>query len=254
MNRTVAYFASAGIGAAGMYLLDPTSGARRRALLRDKLVRGANKSSEGVAAAARDFSNRMAGVLAESRARLGHEEVPDDVLVARVRSAVGRSSSHPHAIHVTAQNGEVTLRGPVLAADVPQLLAVVRTVRGVAKVIDELEVHQTPGNVPALQGGASRIQRGSGWNGSPGRLAMGGTGAALLGYCLAKRERSTTWLGLIGAGLLARAGADWGGLRRLATSQPRRQALQKSDRAVRGSVKNETAIRTGTTPDEPSTR
>ena len=214
MNRALGYLGIAGLGAAGMYLLDPTWGARRRGSVRDKLVHGANRSSEGVAAAARDLSHRMEGLLAETRARLGREAVPDEVLVARVRSALGRACSHPHAIEVAARDGRVTLRGPVLAAEAKKLPSFVRSVRGVTEVVDEMDVHEQPGNIPALQGGASRMRQGT-WlqdNWSPAmRLAAGGAGAALLGYCMVRREPSTTWLGFIGTGLLVRAGSnmDW---------------------------------------------
>ena len=211
MNRAVEYLGIAGLGAAGMYLLDPTWGARRRGIARDKLVHGATKSADGVAAAARDMAHRMEGLIAETRARLGREEVPDEVLVARVRSALGRACSHPHAVEVTAQNGRVTLRGPVLAAEAAKLVSFIRSVRGVSEVVDELDVHDTPGNVPALQGGAARMQQGM-WfqsNWSPAmRLVTGGAGAAMLGYCMARRDPSTTWLGFVGAGLLMRAGAN----------------------------------------------
>ena len=46
----------------------------------------------------------------------------DDVLVERVRAQLGRLVSHPHAIDVEAVNGRVTLRGPILQAEVNRLL------------------------------------------------------------------------------------------------------------------------------------
>ena len=214
MNRALGYFGIAGLGAAGMYLLDPTWGARRRGVVRDKLVHGASKSSAGAGAAARDMAHRMEGLLAETRARLRREEVSDAVLEARVRSALGRACSHPHAIEVTAREGRVTLRGPVLSAEANKLVTSVRSVRGVAEVVDETDVHAQAGNVPALQGGSSRMLQGT-WlqgNWSPAmRLATGGAGAALLGYCMVRRDPSTTWLGFIGTGLLMRASTnmDW---------------------------------------------
>ena len=211
MNRSLGFLGIAGLGAAGMYLLDPTWGARRRGIVRDKLVHGAHKTSDGAAAAARDMAHRMEGLLAETRARLRGEDVPDYVLVARVRAALGRACSHPHAIEATAADGRVTLRGPILAAEAKRLVSAVRSVRGVKEVVDQLEVHDQPGNVPALQGDASRTQQGT-WlqsNWSPAmRLVTGGAGAALLGYCMSRRDRSTTWLGFIGTGLLIRAGAN----------------------------------------------
>ena len=61
---------------------------------------------------------------------------------------------------MSAENGRVTLRGSILAHEVDALLARVRAVRGVAEVRSELELHPTPENVPAFQGGGSRQSRG----------------------------------------------------------------------------------------------
>lgn len=159
LNRqtaALAFVGGAGAGAAAMYLLDPDRGRRRRKLINDQLVRAWSRSDDLIGKTARDLRNRARGLLTEAQARLGGEEVSDEVLVARVRAKLGRVVAHPSAIEVTANQGRVTLRGPILAHEVNDLLAAVAAVRGVIGVDNQLEVHQQADEVPALQGGRRR--------------------------------------------------------------------------------------------------
>jgi hypothetical protein len=64
--------------------------------------------------------------------------------------------SHPHAIEVTAENGRVILRGPILAHEVDDLLSMISSVRGVSGIDNQLEIHQQASAVPGLQGGTAR--------------------------------------------------------------------------------------------------
>ena len=95
-------------GAGLMYLLDPGSGKRRRARLRDKAVHAGGAAGEAIGTTSRDLRNRAAGVAAQARALVRGEEVPDRVLEERVRSRLGRAVSHPGSIEVTARRGAVT--------------------------------------------------------------------------------------------------------------------------------------------------
>ena len=140
------------VGAGAMYLFDPDKGNRRRALLRDQMVSAGNQASDSATAKAKDLSNRAQGVAAEARGRMGSEQVSDAVLEARVRSEIGRVVSNAGAILVSAYEGRVTLRGPVLAKEVQELVRTVKGVRGVDSVDNQLNVHQQPGDVPSLQG------------------------------------------------------------------------------------------------------
>lgn len=142
----------ASIGATVAYMLDPNGGSRRRAMARDKVVRASRKTRDGLDATARDLANRSRGVAAATRSRLGRQEVDDTILIERVRAKLGRVCSHPHAIDVEADGGDVTLRGPILANEVNRLLAVAAGVRGVQSVTNELEPHETADGVPSLQG------------------------------------------------------------------------------------------------------
>ncbi len=59
-----------GLGAALMYILDPSQGRRRRALLRDKLVGATNKAGDVIGKTSRDLRNRAQGVIHEAGSML----------------------------------------------------------------------------------------------------------------------------------------------------------------------------------------
>jgi hypothetical protein len=191
------------LGAAAMYLLDPSRGHRRRTLLRDKLTHSYHRAGEAFCKTAEYTRNRAYGMIAEARSRLTPDNADDWTICQRVRSALGRVLSHPHAIEVAACQGTVRLRGPVLASEANGLLRAVNNVRGVRDVLDELEVHKQPGDMPALQGGRGVAPRARRWGvmdeyWDPFTRLMtsaGGGGLALWG--LARRDL----IGLAAAGV-----------------------------------------------------
>jgi uncharacterized membrane protein len=207
------FLGGAAVGFALMYFLDPNLGRRRRARTRDKVVHAARKLNEGARVTARDTVHRAQGAWAGAKRLFSHEaDVSDEALVARVRAALGRVVSHPHAVEVDASGGHVTLKGPILAYEVRPLLRAVRRVPGVRAVSDQLTVHREPGNVSSLQGGAPRsgerfelLQE----NWSPAaRLIVGGAGAALLLATTRASGGLRALLGVSGSALLARATAN----------------------------------------------
>jgi len=152
MNKGVALIGGVGLGAALMYIFDPDRGGRRRALIRDKFEAAGNKASGYAEKMSRDLRNRASGVVAETKSLFKHEEVTDDVLADRVRSKLGRYPVHIGALDVTANNGAVTLRGQVLADELPKVLRATRFVRGVKDIDNQLEVHEEERDLPSLQG------------------------------------------------------------------------------------------------------
>jgi hypothetical protein len=142
----------AGLGLAVAYIFDPDRGRRRRALLADQMRRANRKSRDAVDATTRDLANRTTGIIAATRGRLTNQDADDTTLVERVRAKLGRVCSHPRAIDVEAAGGDVTLRGPVLAHELNNLLATIAAVRGVRSVTSELESHESADGVPSLQG------------------------------------------------------------------------------------------------------
>jgi hypothetical protein len=182
----------AGIGMTLMYLLDPGRGARRRALIRDKMVRVSRKTRDAAGATARDIANRTAGARARAAGLVTGYPVDDDVLVERVRARLGRVASHPRAIDVLARNGCVTLVGDVLATEVVPIMSTLAGVRGVKDVENEMRVHATPDGVPSLQGASERPEHWStrlksGW--SPTARVVGGAALLAVAGAAAARRR-----------------------------------------------------------------
>lgn len=91
-------------------------------------------------------------MVAAARGRWRDDPIGDRQLIARVRAQLGRACSHPHAIEVTADNGTVTLRGPILTREIDDVVAGIGRVGGVAAVANELEAHESADGIPALQG------------------------------------------------------------------------------------------------------
>ena len=207
------FLGGAVVGVALMYFWDPNSGRRRRARTRDKVVHAARLVNEGAKVTARDTVHRAQGAWTEAKRLFNPEEgVGDEALAGRVRAALGRMVSHPHAIEVAAVGGHVSLIGPILSYEVRPLLKAVRRVAGVRAVSDQLTVYNEPGDVPALQGGEPRtgerfelLQE----NWSPAaRVAVGGVGAALMLAASQARGALSALLGVSGGALVARAATN----------------------------------------------
>ena len=198
--RNQNFLLGAAIGAGVIYMMDPQNGRRRRALVRDKLVRAGHVTREAVDTTTRDAMNRGRGMLAASRARWRPEDVPDEVLVERVRAKLGRVSSHPRAIDLQVSGGHVMLRGPVLAHEATNIVRTTQGVRGVHSVTNEMDLHENAENVPALQGarrepGGSLDVLQSKW--APGKRTMvAAAGLAATGICVAAYSRNRPHLNL----------------------------------------------------------
>ena len=214
MNKGLTFGAGLGLGTGLMFLLDPDRGKRRRAMLRDKCAWSARKTSEAAQVTARDIRNRAQGIASGIQSTFKSEPVDDTKLTDRVRSKLGRVVSHPHAIEVTAQEGVVTLSGPILTDEVPYLLACVNRVSGVNEVINDLDPHAAADNYPALQGGLER--QGSRFeffqtNWSPAaRFVAGALGGALAAYGGKRRDALGAGLGAAGLLLLTRGVTNTG--------------------------------------------
>jgi hypothetical protein len=207
LNSTMSVLAGAALGAGLMYFLDPDRGGRRRALVRDRAASVLHDTTDALGKAGRDLRNRARGAVAEAGSHLKRDASPDERLVARVRSRMGRYVSHPHAIEVAAEEGRVRLSGPILQNEVESFLSAIQSVRGIKALENQLEPHETA-DIPALQGGsapAGEPGEFEQYNWAPSmRLLAGGVGMALLSYGLRRRGPLGIPGALIGAGLLAR--------------------------------------------------
>lgn len=196
------------LGVLAMYIFDPVSGRRRRALARDKLARLRKAAQQAARVTLRDLKNRTLGTVAEGRAAFLEDRVDDSVLADRVRSKLGFLVRHPSSINVQASEGRVTLSGPVLTDELQQLIAGVASVRGVRDVENDMEVHETGDNVPGLQGDVPKpagqlldVFQGR-WSPST-RFLLGTAGVTLL-FGLNSFRRSAVALSILaGLGLLA---------------------------------------------------
>ena len=212
MDRMLSRLGGIGLGATLMYVLDPQGGRRRRALVRDQLVHLIHELGEFADGTGRDAANRARGLWAEVRSAIDGRTPDDRTLAERVRSHLGRCVSHPWAITVAVDEGQVTLTGPVLADEVDGLLSRVRNVPGASEVVNRLEVHPEAGDFPALQGGTTRtgaLSEPFQENWSPTLRLMAGTlGVGLMGNCLARRDLASVLLGTVGFGLFLRSATN----------------------------------------------
>lgn len=197
------------IGAGAMYILDPDRGRKRRAHLRDQAVHVVRQADSGAEVAARDLANRSRGLLAATRGRLRRGAVPDPVLEARVRTALGRLVSHPRTIEVTVDAGSVTLSGPILRDELEGLIRGVSAIRGVKEVCDCLEIHENAGAIPGLQGGGRKPEPRfellqEHWS-PAARLLMGSLGAATLIRGIRRDGFAGGVLLTVGTGILLRS-------------------------------------------------
>jgi uncharacterized membrane protein len=210
MKKTTAVIGGLGIGAGLMYFLDPDRGKRRRADIGNKVRHVVSKADDAVGKTARDLANRLTGIIAEAESALLPRDIPSNpVLVARVRTRLGRIVSHPGSIEVNASEGRVTLSGPVLATEVERLLDIVSSTKGVVGVENRLEVHEQAGTIPGLQGGRPTAAETCAFlqvNWSPAsRLLAGAAGGALLVYGAKRRGILGSAVGPVGFALLSRA-------------------------------------------------
>lgn len=209
MNRTVGLISAAGIGAGFMYLFDPDRGKRRRAEIRNKARHINRVAIDAVGKTQRDLRNHLVGVVSEMNSRVRPEEVADSVLEARIRSKLGRVVSHPHAIEVRVVDGRAILTGPILAAEAVPLFEVISSIAGLKTIENLLELHESAGDLPALQGGKRRSRQRFGplktkWSPTT-RLVAGVTGGALTIYGGKRRGALGSAISTIGLGIIGRA-------------------------------------------------
>jgi uncharacterized membrane protein len=192
-------------GAAIMYTLDPSAGRRRRARVRDEAnhlthatIRAAQKGFD-------DGTNRLRAMIPRGGSGSRPDLVDDLTLADRVRTNLGHHVSHPHAIEVRARAGTVELKGPILSKEVDAALAHASRTRGVARVVDAFERHDSPEGVPALQGTSTR-RRGRRGTWPPGLRFGAGAAGTLLGLGgIGRAGYVGSAAALLGAALVVRA-------------------------------------------------
>jgi uncharacterized membrane protein len=182
MSRRIAFYGGLGVGAGLMHALAPA----RRARWPQLNTRPGDGS--------------------------GHAPWPDDLIAARVRAAVARAASYPHAIDVSVDQGVVTLRGPVLERELQSVLRRAARVAGVRSVDSELNP-SSAASEPRLRGRTQRDRSALERDVWPlsWRLAAGSVGLAVgrIGLALARRRiAGGLALSAGGAALVARAASN----------------------------------------------
>lgn len=213
-NRFMAIARAFSFGLLAMYLFDPNVGRRRRSLLADKMRKTRRRMYDLAEVASRDAANRTQGLRMAMSARVaGERHASPRVVEERVRARIGRAVSNPGALQVRAHDdGTVILSGPVLASEVGQLMRAAWSVRGVKGVDNQLEVHDHPGNISALQG-ARQFGASTGhaitenWPPSV-RVLAGAAGAAVAVVSLFRRGPMSLVGPVLGGALLMRAAAN----------------------------------------------
>jgi uncharacterized membrane protein len=215
MDDKLAMVSGVGVGVGLMFLLDPEQGRRRRSVVGGRLRSYADRSGEAVGRTSRHLAHRTRGLAAAARARLRSESVPEDaVLEARVRARLGRCVSHPHAVHVLAHEGRVTLSGAVLGPELDDLLRGVSRVRGVSEVENQLDIHDEADAIAELRRGVWDDEPEPALSSTIARAVIGAAGSGLALYGLKRRDTLGTALGAVGLGLIVRGlvGLDLGRL------------------------------------------
>jgi hypothetical protein len=146
----------ASLGAGFTYFCDPDRGHARRKKVADRAVSLIAQGERLVEHEGRNILNRTEKMLTQARSLFHRQQdVPDEVLLERVRSRLGHVVQHPHSISTTVEEGIVRLTGTVAREEKKHVLREVREVPGVSKVEELLtcENRQNGRSIPKLLGG-----------------------------------------------------------------------------------------------------
>lgn len=141
LGRVVMAFAA---GALVMYLMDPATGRRRRALVRDRSVSAGYDAQRFLRGKTKRVTDQLRGVAARTRSNLSSEPIDDDLLHERIRSKLGRLVQHPHAVEVHVHDGWVQLKGTIAEEEFDDLVATVSSMRGVRNLESLLRTSAAP--------------------------------------------------------------------------------------------------------------
>ena len=140
MNSILKVAAAFAAGAVIMYYLDPETGRRRRAMVREQGIGAGHDIEDFARTRSKRAADRVRGAVARTRARVVHEPADDDRLRERIRSNLGRLVDHPGAVNVQVHDGHVVLGGNVAKSEIERLLDAVEAIPGVETVDNRLVV------------------------------------------------------------------------------------------------------------------
>ena len=168
----------AGLGAGFTYFCDPDRGYARRKKVADRVFSLIARGERLVEHKGKNVLNRAERILSQTRPLFHRrEDVPDEVLLERVRSRLSHVVQHPQSISATAEEGNVRLTGVVARKEKKRVLREIREVPGVLKV-EELLTYKNrnhgrpiPKLLGALAGAAVLLVAASGRSHSASRRA-----------------------------------------------------------------------------------
>jgi uncharacterized membrane protein len=196
-------FAGLATAGAALYFLDPSNGAQRRTKFARKAWRLGSGVAEAVSDSLMDSRHRITGLAHNVWSGMNSQRPDDRVLEERIRSRMGRIVARPHAIHVAADHGTVTLWGVASTAEAWPLMRAVGAMHGVKEVLDHLELRETADPTSELSPVAEAHQQ-TLLNWSPSkRMLLGTAGLAAAAYGFTRRDSLGFSLSLLGAGLVA---------------------------------------------------
>jgi hypothetical protein len=229
------------LGAGLMYLMDPQSGRRRQAMAKDQLQKQMKSKQAAIGVMQRDFMNRSRGMVTQFKAaRTKGDIAADEIVCARIRSAMGRCCSHPKSVHCEVHNGEVTLTGQILTTEVQPVVQCVKSTRGVTKVVNNLDAVEDSTGISGLQGNG-RIYQATRWSPATG-MVMTGLGGLLTLYGLGRRGFMGTVFGTVGLGIAAKAIMDTEHRFDSSSSHPTEHPTSTSQRSITGNGSSESAL------------
>ncbi|MGN6112424.1 MAG: BON domain-containing protein [Luteimonas sp.] len=138
MNALIKAAAAFAAGAAAMYLMDPETGRRRRALVRERSGGAARDLQDSVRSAGRDARNRMRGRIAETKSHMAGDPVDDDTLHDRIHAKIGHLMDRPGTVDVQVRGGHVVLSGEAPDDEAAALSRYIAGMQGVTDVENRL--------------------------------------------------------------------------------------------------------------------
>jgi hypothetical protein len=140
-NRDLYWFAcGVAAGTAAAFFLDPSQGRQRRAWVMAKERRMLGGITDHGVKLGRRVKNKIFGKATEWTSRWNNGRVSDEVLQDRIRSAFGHVTHHAKNIQSSVEEGVVRLSGSCMEDELPALMKCVRRVKGVQRVINQLEI------------------------------------------------------------------------------------------------------------------
>ena len=125
----------AGLGAGFTYFCDPDHGHARRKKVADRALSLIAQGERLVEHKGKNMLNRAEKILSQARPLFHRQEdVPDEVLLERVRSRLSHVVQHAQSVSATVEEGNVRLTGIVARKEKKRVLREIREVPGVLKV------------------------------------------------------------------------------------------------------------------------